>query len=109
MTGRGRCPCAPALGERFPVRETAFATVRPPAREDLASCRTMKGSGAAGVATLGAADAGVAQQVLAETQTTTLQLVLHLDTLRLALIVVALSGIAVAIYARFDDWRRGRR
>jgi hypothetical protein len=69
----------------------------------------MKGSGAAGVATLGVADAEVAQQVLAETQTATLQLVSHLDTLRLALIVMALSGIAVTIYARLDDWTRGRR
>ena len=42
-------------GERFPVRATAFAAETPPAREVLADSRTMKGGGAAGVATLGAA------------------------------------------------------
>lgn len=42
-------------GERFPVRETAFAEETPPAREILADSCTMKGGGAAGVATLGAA------------------------------------------------------
>ena len=56
-------------GERFPVRATAFAAETPPAREVLADSRTMKGGGAAGVATLGVAGVEVAQSVLAETQT----------------------------------------
>jgi len=51
----------------------------------------------------------VAQQVLAETQTATLPLVPYFDTLRWVFIAVALGGIAVTIYARLDDWRRGRR
>jgi hypothetical protein len=51
-------------GERFPVRAIAFAEETPPAREVLAESRTMKGSGAAGVATLGAAGMEVAQNVL---------------------------------------------
>ena len=96
-------------GERFPVRETAFAAETPPAREVLADSRTMKGGGAAGVATLGAAGVEVAQSVLAETQTAILPLVPYLDTLRWVFIAVALGGIAVTIYARLDDWRRGRR
>ena len=96
-------------GERFPVRATAFAAETPPAREALAESRTMKGGGAAGVATLGAAGVEVAQSVLAETQTAILPLVPYLDTLRWVLIAVALIGIAVTIYARLDDWRRGRR
>jgi zinc D-Ala-D-Ala carboxypeptidase len=96
-------------GERFPVRETAFATETPPAREVLADSRTMKGGGAAGVATLGAAGVEVAQSVLAETQTAILPLVPYLDTLRWVFIAVALGGIAVTIYARLDDWRWGRR
>jgi zinc D-Ala-D-Ala carboxypeptidase len=33
----------------------------------------------------------------------------YLDTLRWVLIAIALAGIAVAIYARLDDWKRGRR
>jgi len=96
-------------GERFPVRETAFAAETPPAREVLADSRTMKGSGAAGLATLGAAGVEVAQSVLAETQSAILPLAPYLDTLRWVFIAVALGGIAVTIYARLDDWRRGQR
>jgi zinc D-Ala-D-Ala carboxypeptidase len=96
-------------GERFPVRATAFAAETPPAREVLADSRTMKGSGAAGVATLGLAGVEVAQQVLTETQTAILPLVQYLETLRWVLIAVALAGVAVTIYARIDDWKRGLR
>lgn len=96
-------------GERFPVRATAFAAETPPAREVLAESRTMKGSGAAGVATIGAAGVEVAQNVLAETQSAILPLVHYLDTLRWILIAVAIVGIGVAIYARIDDWKRGQR
>nr|WP_273500787.1 DUF882 domain-containing protein [Paracoccus sphaerophysae] len=96
-------------GDRSPVRKTAFAAETPPAREVLADSRTMKGGGAAGVATLGAAGVDVAQQLLAETQSAILPLVPYLDTLRWVFIAVALGGIAVTIYARLDDWRRGRR
>ena len=96
-------------GERFPVRVTAFAAETPPAREVLADSRTMKGGGAAGVATLGAAGVEVAQSVLAETQSAILPLVPYLDTLRWVFIAVALAGIAVTVYARLDDWKRGQR
>ena len=96
-------------GERFPVRATAFAAETPPAREVLADSRTMKGGGAAGVATLGAAGVEVARDVLAETQTAILPLVSYLETLRWVFIAVALVGIVVTIYARLDDWKRGRR
>jgi hypothetical protein len=33
----------------------------------------------------------------------------YLDTLRWIFIAVAPAGIAVAIHARIDDWKRGRR
>ena len=100
---------ARSWGERFPVRATAFAAETPPAREVLADSRTMKGGGAAGVATLGVAGVEVAQSVLAETQTAILPLVPYLDTLRWVFIAVALAGIAVTIYARLDDWKKGLR
>ena len=96
-------------GERFPARAAPFAEEVPPAREVLADSRTMRGGGAAGAATLGAAGVEVAQSVLAETQTAILPLMPYLDTLRWVFIAVALGGIAVTIYARLDDWRRGRR
>lgn len=60
----------------------------------------MKGGGAAGVATLGAAGVEVAQNVLAETQTAILPLVPYLDTLRWVFIVVALGGIAASPWVR---------
>ncbi|MBZ0130460.1 MAG: DUF882 domain-containing protein [Rhodobacteraceae bacterium] len=96
-------------GKRFPVRGSAFAAETPIAREVLADSRTMKGGGAAGVATLGAAGVEVAQSVLAETQSAILPLVPYLDTLRWVFIAAALGGIAITVYARWDDWRKGRR
>lgn len=96
-------------GEWFPKRASAFAAEPPRAREHLAESRRMKGGGAAGLATIGAAGVEVAQEVLAETQTAVLPLVPYLDTLRWAFIAVALGGLAVTIYARLDDWRQGRR
>lgn len=62
-----------------------------------------------GLSSKGAAGVEVAQQVLAEKQTAILPLVPYLDTLRWLFIAVALGGIAVTIYARLDDWRRGLR
>jgi hypothetical protein len=51
----------------------------------------------------------VAQDVLAETQSALLPLVPYLDTLRWVFIALALLGIAVAIHARVDDWKKGQR
>ena len=96
-------------GERFPKQATAFAAETPPAREVLADSRTLKGGGAAGVATVGAAGVEVALEVLAETEGAIVPLVPYLDTLRWLFIAVALAGVAVAVYARLDDWRKGRR
>lgn len=96
-------------GERFPIRATAFALETPPAREVLAESRTMRGSGAAGLATVGAAGVEVAREALAETQAAIEPLVPWLDTLRWVFIAVALLGIGFAAYARWDDWRRGKR
>jgi hypothetical protein len=44
-----------------------------------------------------------------DTQGTILPLVPYLDTLRWVFIAVALVGIAVTVYARLDDWKRGQR
>ena len=96
-------------GERFPVRAMPFAPEAPPAREVLAESRTMKGAGAAGVATVGAAGVEVAQEVLAEAQGAVLPLVPYLDSLRWVFIALALAGIAVTVWARLDDWRKGQR
>ena len=47
--------------------------------------------------------------MLAETQGAIPPLVPYLDKLRGLFVSVALAGIAVAIYARPDGWKRGRR
>jgi hypothetical protein len=100
---------ARSWGDPFPPRATPFVPEVAPAREVLADSRTLKGSGAAGVATVGAAGVEVAQEVIAETQSAILPLVPYLDTLRWVFIALALIGIAVAIHARIDDWKRGQR
>jgi len=96
-------------GARFQVRAVPFAAETLPAREVLAESRTLRGTGAAGVATLGAVGVEVAQEALAEAQGAILPLVPHLDTLRWVFIGLALAGIAVAVWARVDDWKRGTR
>jgi zinc D-Ala-D-Ala carboxypeptidase len=102
-------------GDPFPPRASRsgraarFADEPPRLRETLTESRTMKGGGAAGVATVGAAGVEVAQKAVAETQSVLQQLIPYLDTLRWLFIAAALFGVGVTIYARWDDWRKGRR
>ncbi|MCC5983888.1 MAG: DUF882 domain-containing protein [Rhodobacteraceae bacterium] len=96
-------------GQRFPERPVPFAAETPPAREALADSRTLKGTGAAGAATVGAAGVEVAQDVMAEAQAAVLPLMPWLDTLRWLFIALALGGIALAVWARVDDWKKARR
>lgn len=100
---------ARSWGEPFPARASSFAPDQPPAREHLADSRTLKGSGAAGVGTIGAAGVDVAQSALAEAQDAILPLLPYLDGLRWIFVALALTGIAVTIHARLDDWKRGQR
>jgi hypothetical protein len=51
----------------------------------------------------------VLQDSIAETQGAVQALVPWLNTFRWVFIALALAGIAVTIYARLDDWKRGRR
>jgi len=96
-------------GDPFPPRAARFAPEPPRLREALTESRTMKGGGAAGVATIGAAGVEVVQQAMADTQSALQPLIPYLDTLRWLFIAVALIGIGTTIYARWDDWRKGRR
>jgi zinc D-Ala-D-Ala carboxypeptidase len=103
------------MGDPFPPRAirggrtTRFADEPPRLRESLTESRTMKGGGAAGVATIGAAGVEVAQQAVADTQSAIQPLIPYLDTLRWLFIAAAMIGVGVTIYARWDDWRRGKR
>ncbi len=96
-------------GDPFPLRATRFADEPPRLRESLTESRTMKGGGAAGVATVGAAGVEVVQQAMADTQSVLQPLIPYLDTLRWLCIAAALLGVSVTIYARWDDWRKGKR
>ena len=75
----------------------------------LAESQTLKGTGAAGAATIGAGGLKIVQELLAEARGAVLPLVPYLDTLRWLFFAVALGGIAVAVLARLNDWKRGRR
>ena len=57
---------------------------------------------------MGAAGVEVAQGVPAEAQDAVLPLVPYLATLRCMFIALVLGGIAIAVWARVDDWRKGR-
>ncbi|MDO5606105.1 MAG: D-Ala-D-Ala carboxypeptidase family metallohydrolase [Paracoccus sp. (in: a-proteobacteria)] len=96
-------------GDPFSPRPGGFARDQPPAREHLAESRTMQGAGAAGVATLGAGGVDMVRDALADAQGAVQPLIPWLDTLRWLFLALALAGIAVTIYARLDDWRKGRR
>ena len=96
-------------GESFQPRAIPFAEDQPPAREHLADSRTIKVSGAAGLATVGAAGIEIAQDTLSDAQSAIQPLISYLDTLRWAFIALALAGIGLTVWARIDDWNRGRR
>lgn len=82
---------------------------KPAPHKPLADSRTMEGGGVACLTTVGAAGVELAQEALAEAQGAVLPLVPHLDTLRWLFIALALAGIAVAVWARLDDWKKGLR
>jgi zinc D-Ala-D-Ala carboxypeptidase len=96
-------------GDPFSPRASRFADEPPRLRESLTESRTMKGGGAAGVATIGAAGVEVVQQAVADTQSVLQPLIPYLETLRWLFIAAALIGVGATIYARWDDWRKRRR
>jgi Phage portal protein, lambda family len=58
---------------------------------------------------LNGAGVEVVQQAIADTQSALQPLIPYLDTLRWLFIATALIGVRFTIYARWDDWRKGRR
>jgi zinc D-Ala-D-Ala carboxypeptidase len=82
-----------------------FVKEAPLAREALAESRTLRGTGAAGIATIGAAGVKVAQRVLAEARGALLPLVQYLASLRCVFIALALGGIIAPRLGRWCQWR----
>lgn len=100
------------IADQAEVFYTALANYRPlltSGRERLAESRTIKGGAAAGTATVGVAGVEVAQEVLTELEYGLGGLAVHLDSLRWVFIAIALAGVALTVYARWDDFRKGKR
>lgn len=75
----------------------------------LAESRTMIGQATAATGTVGAT---AAEQIAPLLQTTadTLEPVSYLSTwLRVLFVVLTIAGIGLTVWARWDDWQRGRR
>ena len=72
------------------------------AEDTLMDSRTIKGGAVAGGATITAIVADATEQVQALT-------FLSAETMQMALTALTLMGIGAVLYARWDDWRRGRR
>ena len=70
-------------------------------RKSLAGSRTIQGQGAAAVGTVGAVVAEQAEHIA--------PLVGMSDTLKIVFILLTIAGIALTIYARHDDWQKGKR
>ena len=67
----------------------------------LAETRTVRGSVAAGVGTVGAVVAEQAEQLA--------PLAGMSDVLKYAFVALTIAGIALTLYARSDDWKQGKR
>lgn len=96
-------------GDPFPPRATRFAVEAPAAPDNLAEDRAIKGAGIAGVGTIGVAGAGAAQQTLSDAHGAILPFMPYLADAKWLFVALALAGIAVTVWARYDDWRQGRR
>ena len=62
-----------------------------------------------GIVLLENAGIEIAQDTLSDAQSAIQPLFPYLDTLRWAFIALALAGIGLTVWARLDDWNRGRR
>ncbi|WP_268956636.1 hypothetical protein [Roseovarius salincola] len=95
------------------MRDTTFTERSFPSGEVQADCHAMTGGEAFTVATLGLTHMEIGQNIpavrSAEQQSANLPLEPYLNTLGCVFICVALSGNALTVYARLDDWKRGRR
>lgn len=73
-----------------------------PEKKPLAKSRTMVGSSVA-------ITAGTAAQAIQEAQDKVQPLIGYADSLKWVFLALALGGIGLTMWARFDDWRKGLR
>ena len=67
----------------------------------IAESRTIQGTSTAGVGTVGVVATEAAQEIS--------PLLPYADTLKWVFVVLTLVGIGFAMYARVDDWGKGRK
>ena len=96
-------------GEPFPTRASRFAPDTAPAPDRLAEDKAIRAAGLAGAGTVAATGAELAQQVLADTHDALAPLLPWLSNARWLLIALALAGVALIVWTRIEDWKRGRR
>lgn len=96
-------------GEPFPPRASRFAPDTAPAPDRLAEDRTIRAAGIAGAGTLAATSTEVAQQALADAHDALVPLLPWLGNARALFVALALAGVALVIWTRLDDWKRGRQ
>ena len=89
-------------GDAFPPDAPAFAPEPPPARDSLVESRTMKGAGLTGSAVTAAA-------IVNEMKDQIEPLLPYAEGLKTVLLVLGLVGVALTVYARWDDFRKGKR
>lgn len=75
----------------------------------LIESRTMIGQAAAATGTAGAAAVEALAPALTDAAQAIEPVAQWSETLMVAFIVLTLAGIALTVYARLDDWKRGRR
>lgn len=94
--------------EIWPQEPTRFSE---PAkvREELSGSRTMLGGGMTGVGTAAAGAVDLVKSGIVEAQGFVSQVMPWLDAAKWVFLALALLGAGVAIYARWDDWKRGKR
>lgn len=71
--------------------------------------RSMIGQVAAATGTVGAAAAETLAPVLSDAAQTIEPMMYYSDTIKAAFVALTLAGIALTVYARLDDWKRGRK
>jgi len=75
----------------------------------LATTRTIIGQTAAATGTVAAAAIEAIAPMVTESAQQVQPLLAYSDTLKIVFVVLTLAGIALTVYARLDDWRRGKR
>lgn len=71
--------------------------------------RSMIGQAAAAAGTVGAAAVETLAPVLSDAAQTIEPMIQWSSTLKAVFIALTLAGIAMTVYARWDDWKRGRK